>query len=441
MAIAPSRRLRPLIPHPDGRRAIAVAGDLPAVDIETLEGEPTSAAAARWLREIGLRPWMVECAVDQIDPAALGDRPREALVETPVPPAGWELPAGWAWTGWHDLRPQVADGVAGVCADRLAERRGERDVPAERSEWARPGWYERAVEWIECEVAAAGRSAPDAVVQFRHWGGSAVMRVDLGQERWWFKATIPLFGAEPAITLELSRRSHGATGAVIAIDADRGWLLLEEVDDVGDESPEHSAAAIDRLVELQRSFAPAELDRLVAAGADRRPLRELPERIEHVLRSPIAVDVAPQTTAGRTAVVERLHTAIAAIEGFGLPTTLVHGDFHPGNVARSVSGPVIFDWSDACIGSPVVDIGPWASWYADDPERDRDVWRWFRDAWERRLGVDLTGLERRDVDVVTGAFHLDSYVRILETLEPFRRDELGDGVSYFGGLLTTDGRG
>lgn len=42
-----------------------------------------------------------------------------------------------------------------------------------------------------------------------------------------------------------------------------------------------------------------------------------------------------------------------------LPTSacLCHGDFHPGNVVLARRGPVIIDWIDASIGSPLADVG------------------------------------------------------------------------------------
>ncbi len=38
-----------------------------------------------------------------------------------------------------------------------------------------------------------------------------------------------------------------------------------------------------------------------------------------------------------------------------MPDTLVHGDFHPGNVAGRVGDYVILDWGDSFIGHPLLD--------------------------------------------------------------------------------------
>jgi Ser/Thr protein kinase RdoA (MazF antagonist) len=39
----------------------------------------------------------------------------------------------------------------------------------------------------------------------------------------------------------------------------------------------------------------------------------------------------------------------------GLPDTVVHGDFHPGNWRRDDGPPVVLDFADAHLGNPVLD--------------------------------------------------------------------------------------
>ena len=45
----------------------------------------------------------------------------------------------------------------------------------------------------------------------------------------------------------------------------------------------------------------------------------------------------------------------AAIAECGLPDTLVHGDFHPGNVRGTPGSLVILDWGDSAVGQPMID--------------------------------------------------------------------------------------
>jgi aminoglycoside phosphotransferase (APT) family kinase protein len=39
-----------------------------------------------------------------------------------------------------------------------------------------------------------------------------------------------------------------------------------------------------------------------------------------------------------------------------LLASLVHGDLHLGNVAKGPGGPLIFDWTDACVAHPFLDL-------------------------------------------------------------------------------------
>jgi hypothetical protein len=56
--------------------------------------------------------------------------------------------------------------------------------------------------------------------------------------------------------------------------------------------------------------------------------------------------------------VEGLPGRFAALDACGIPDTLVHGDFHPGNV-RGVAGNYrILDWGDCGIGNPMLDLRP-----------------------------------------------------------------------------------
>jgi aminoglycoside phosphotransferase (APT) family kinase protein len=56
------------------------------------------------------------------------------------------------------------------------------------------------------------------------------------------------------------------------------------------------------------------------------------------------------------AAVPRLTTLCAALAGYAVPPSLVHGDLHLQNVADGPGGYVFFDWTDACVAHPFVDL-------------------------------------------------------------------------------------
>ena len=45
----------------------------------------------------------------------------------------------------------------------------------------------------------------------------------------------------------------------------------------------------------------------------------------------------------------RLQAICAELASYAVPHTLVHGDLHLGNVARSAGSYLFFDWTDACV--------------------------------------------------------------------------------------------
>jgi aminoglycoside phosphotransferase (APT) family kinase protein len=46
----------------------------------------------------------------------------------------------------------------------------------------------------------------------------------------------------------------------------------------------------------------------------------------------------------------------AQLDQYNVPATLVHGDMHMSNVARTAHGYCFFDWSDACVAHPFLDM-------------------------------------------------------------------------------------
>jgi aminoglycoside phosphotransferase (APT) family kinase protein len=52
----------------------------------------------------------------------------------------------------------------------------------------------------------------------------------------------------------------------------------------------------------------------------------------------------------------RLVTLCAELAGYQVPPALLHGDLHENNIAIATTGPIIFDWSDACIAHPFLDL-------------------------------------------------------------------------------------
>jgi len=64
----------------------------------------------------------------------------------------------------------------------------------------------------------------------------------------------------------------------------------------------------------------------------------------------------------------------AALAECGIPDTLMHGDFHPGNVRSDGTHRVLIDWGDSRIGHPAVDLIRMRDWHGSDQEALCEQW-------------------------------------------------------------------
>jgi aminoglycoside/choline kinase family phosphotransferase len=197
----------------------------------------------------------------------------------------------------------------------------------------------------------------------------------------YFKAAFSLFRHEPPVTAALAREHPGRVPDVLAVEPERGWLLMRELqgDVLGDLDRSRWPEAAPLLRELHETWS-SRSDEILGLGAVDRRLDTL--------------EVPPE-----------LSGHLDALREVGLPDTLVHGDFHPWNV---VVGPrlVIADWSDACLSHPLFDLLMFGS--------DED-----RPALLEAYGVAIDVFEL--AAPLARIHHAISYERILEAMEPSDR--------------------
>jgi aminoglycoside phosphotransferase (APT) family kinase protein len=132
------------------------------------------------------------------------------------------------------------------------------------------------------------------------------------------------------------------------------------------------------------------------------------DRRPEILATQIATLAADRTLALPEGLAERLSAAVPRLTALcddlatssSIQPTLVHGDLHPGNVMRTASGRyIIFDWSDACIADPFVDLLMFTSRLPEGADARARFRERYLDAWP--------GLSRR---------HATAYAAVAEPL-------------------------
>ena len=138
---------------------------------------------------------------------------------------------------------------------------------------------------------------------------------------------------------------------------------------------------LELLVRLQVEWVPRTAELLEVGAPDWRGPQLVPAVEDLVDRAggPLDDDVRRRLDI----LVEGLPGRLADVAGCGVPDTLVHGDFHPGNTRGSPADggrSVLLDWGDCGLGNPLLDQAAFLASIAEqqrEPVRERwvDLWR------------------------------------------------------------------
>ncbi len=222
-----------------------------------------------------------------------------------------------------------------------------------RLAYARPGGPALDLAWADEALRAAGRPRSGPPVQVKSWNLSSVWRLPTAQGPAWLKVVPPFFAHEGAM---LQRLHPSVVPPLIATEGPRVLLADVPGEDHWDGPLPVLLRVLGMLVELQREWVGrvAELEQVGAP--DWRPEHFVPAAELLLTRTAPELDAA--TVARLRELVERLPERFDRVAACGVPDTLVHGDFHPGNtrgVAEEGGRSVLLDWGDCGIGNPLLD--------------------------------------------------------------------------------------
>jgi hypothetical protein len=208
--------------------------------------------------------------------------------------------------------------------------------------------------------------------------------------------------------------------ASLAVEAERGWLLLAEFEELlgWSEPIETRRELFSRFAGLQRRSVPL-VDDLLAAGCLDRRLHVLEAQLDLLLANPVAVArLTPEETSELKRLAPKLKRACRRLDALGLPATLVHGDLHPGNAARIDGELAYFDWTDACVSHPLIDLQS-LQWVDDEAVRAALLDAYVA-AWDGAVSAEAVELAR----IVTPLHHAVSYSTIVGNVERSGMTEL-----------------
>ena len=245
-----------------------------------------------------------------------------------------------------------------------------------RQEWARPGGPAVVLRWSQERLAERGIRCTGPAEQMRSWNLSGVWRLPTSAGPVWLKAVPSFFAHEGAVVDWI-----GPPTAPEVYAWQPGRVLMAEVP--GGANHETRGPGLEPMVHLLTRLQERSLGRseeLLELGVPDRRLGVMQGSVEAVVAEQ-AVGLGAPDRARVERLVETLPARVAAIDACGLPDTLVHGDFHPGNVAGTVGGYVLLDWGDSFLGNPLTDELAFTA-RLDEQEAAR-ARGWFASAWRR----------------------------------------------------------
>lgn len=291
--------------------------------------------------------------------------------------------------------PFGAGGPVTYLAETTDERAGARTVPWDgcdpvadeplRLPYARPGGPDLDLDWADRVLAGRGERRTGPAGQQRTWNLSSVWRLPTTAGDAWLKVVPPFFGHEGAMLTLLHREHPGLVPQPLGAEGRR--VLLAHVPG-GDNYHARLPALLDLvriLVALQDEWADR-VDELLALGApDWRAAEFVPAAEDVLARTAGQLDA--HTAAAVRTLVGGLPERLADAASCGLPETLVHGDFHPGNTVGAGAHPVVLDWGDCGVGHPLLDQAAFTA-RLGGADRDAVLREWARQWRVRRPGCD-----------------------------------------------------
>jgi hypothetical protein len=218
--------------------------------------------------------------------------------------------------------------------------------------YAKPGGPSADLAWAERVLTERGHIRTGPPVQVRTWNLSSLWRIPVRGQTLWLKAVPPFFAHEGALVDLLS--SAGARVPNL-LGHEAGRMLMTEIpgDDLYGAPLPVLLPMVHLLVDLQRRWA-GRTGELVGLGLpDWRGTRLAPAIGAVIAR------YAPEAPSKDRAMLERfadgLGERLAEVAACGLPDTLVHSDFHPGNLRGSPAALTLLDWGDSAVGHPLLD--------------------------------------------------------------------------------------
>ncbi len=326
-------------------------------------------------------------------------------------------PPGWSWRDLDaDVIARLEPEASRAAVASWARERVEGWSPL-RPAWSRPGWFARASAWMVQQMAAHGHPAVGAPRQHQLWNVSVVLRASSEDGDAFFKCSAESFRREAATTQALAERMPTLVPEVIAVDGAEGWMLMGDLGavELGDQDEALWHEGLVAVAGIHRLWLGRTAE-LVGLGLPVRSLTDLATQVEEMSDDTSLLErLSPDVRASWRAAAPTMAESCRRLDELGPGPTLVHGDLHPWNVVLGADGVRVFDWTDAAVSHPFVDLAAYVFRSSDVSVRNRLVDAYLA-AWSTEVSP-ATLREAGTLGLVVGTlYEVQTYRALLPTL-------------------------
>lgn len=289
-----------------------------------------------------------------------GDGNQSVVLEE-VPNAGWDLPAGFHWVSRDALQTSFHSGEELRALQKILATADSYNCGVLVGTFARAGWFDDLKCWIQHEVSSKGLTLTGNFQQFNGGPTFSLVRLETNGPAVWFKAVGEPNLHEFPITVTLSKHFPSYLPALItARPSWNGWLTFEVEGSMLDENSDISAweKAAETLGNLQIESATATRALLDARSRDARMEELLAqtdpffELMADLMEKQLKIPPPMLSLQELRKLAAQVKEACCYLADLGLPDTLGHFDFNPGNVIATPNRCIFLDWAEAYVGHP-----------------------------------------------------------------------------------------
>jgi Phosphotransferase enzyme family len=233
--------------------------------------------------------------------------------------------------------------------------------------WHDPDWQQQAYEWIRLAAERNSIEITGEIEQNHAYAWSTVMRVPTTEGTLFFKATAGETIFESALTKLLAARSPDCMPELVAMDTERGWMLMR---DGGEQLRKSVRLTKDAMLweKIIREYAHLQIrlahhvDELLSLGVPDHRLAVLPLLYEQLLQdeASILIDQEKGLTSDELHQIKeklpRFKEICTRLAAIGIPETLNNADLHDANVLVRNDRITFFDWGDATLAHPFISL-------------------------------------------------------------------------------------